>query len=320
MKHNLQHYVWMVLCALGIFCTTPASHAATIVGSMQEAFDYPDGTQFINSSTLNGGQGWNISGNTGPNEVTANWGGAAAGLNAGNPLYRTATAPGLSYTATGYLPASGNKLTLDAATPNQTQNVGRNLGGQTIDSGTTYFSLLMSKNTDTIRTINWAFFNGATERFAIGQIATASGNSAGNLALLMNNSNPAGLLQNSVNPIAMGVGVTHLFVGRIDWNETGFETVSLWVDPTDVTSEGAAGATYLSTSAFELTAITAVRPFVGNTSAGFNAVSANFDEFRLGGTWESVTSLAVVPEPASGVLLGLGAISWALASRRHQVR
>ena len=296
-------------------CATQISFAAAIVGSMHESFDYTDGTQFINNSTLNGGQGWNLSGNLDANAATANWG---ALLNSGTN--RFATTPGLSYTATGYLPASGNRLTLDASVANVSQNIGRTLGGQTIDSGTTYFSLLMSKNNDTIRTINWAFFNGTSERFAIGQIATAAGNSGGNIAMLMNNQNPAGLIQNTTSPIAMGVGLTHLLIGRIDWNATGFETVTLWVDPTDATSEGAAGATYLSTSAFELTAITGVRPFVGNTAAGFPAVSANFDEFRLGGTWESVTSLAVVPEPASGALLGLGAMSLILALRRQRSR
>src|ERR1043166_253654 len=99
----------------------------------------------------------------------------------------------------------------------------------------------MSKNTDPIRTMNLAFFNGTTERFAVGQIGAAAGNTAGNIGLLMNNSNPGGLVQNTVNPIAMGVGVTHLTIGRIDWNPAGFETVTLWVDPTNVTSEAAGG-------------------------------------------------------------------------------
>lgn len=314
MTHNLQRCFWTTTCALSILCTTQASLAATVAGSMQEAFDYPDATPFINSSTLNGGGGWNATGTAAPNDAAANWGSI---LNAGNN--RTATSPGLTYSATGYLPGSGNKLTLDAAAANATQNIGRTLGGQTIDTGSTYFSLLMSKNNDTIRTVNWAFFNGTTERFAVGQIGAAAGNTGGNIALLMNNSNPAGLVQNTVSPIAMGVGVTHLIVGRIDWNATGNETVSLWVDPTDVTSEGLAGATYLSTSGFELTAITGVRPFVGNTAGALTAVSANFDEFRLGGTWQSVTSLAVVPEPTSAALAGLG-ISMALVLRRRKSR
>ena len=305
-----------VLCVLGLFLAAPASFAAAVTGSIHEPFDYTVGTLFSNPSTLNGGQGWNLTGTLAPNDPAVPWGttlngGAAAGT------YRTAT-PGLSYVATGYLPVSGNALTLDALTPNANQNIGRSLGGQVIDSGTTYFSLLMSKNNDTTRTINWAFFNGTSERFAIGQIGASAGNSGGNLALLMNNQNPAGLIQ-SASPIAMGVGITHLLIGRIDWNSAGFETVTLWVDPTDVTSEGAAGAAYASTAAFELTALTGVRPFVGNgaTVGGspVPGVSANFDEFRLGGSWESVTSLAVVPEPTTAALLGLGAVSLALRRR-----
>jgi len=309
----LQPRLWIMVCVGSVNWLAQTSHAGTVLGSMYEPFDYPDATQFVNNSTLNGGLGWNASGNLDPNAAGANWGSI---LNSGTNRY--ATSPGLSYSATGYLPASGNKLTLDASVANVSQNVGRTLGGQTIDSGTTYFSLLMSKNNDTIRTVNWAFFNGTTERFAVGQIGAAAGNSGGNITMLMNNSNPGGLLTPG-SPIAMGVGLTHLLIGRIDWNASGFETVSLWVDPSNVTSEGTAGAAYLSTSNFELTAITAVRPFVGNTAAGFNAVSANFDEFRLGGTWESVTSLAVVPEPTSAALLGLGALSL-LAVRRRITR
>jgi hypothetical protein len=313
---NQKHYILSLQTSPGVVACMAAlsalhtASAAVISGSMYEGFDYPDATQFVNNSTLNGGQGWNAGGNLDANAAGANWG---ALLNSGTN--RHATSPGLSYVATGYLPSSGNKLTLDASIANVSQNVGRTLGGQIIDSGTTYFSLLMSKNNDTGRTINWAFFNGTTERFAVGQIGTTAGNSGGNITMLMNNSNPAGLLTPS-SPIAMGIGQTHLLIGRIDWNSSGNETVTLWVDPSNVTSEGAAGGAYLSTSGFELTAITGVRPFVGNNATGFPAVSANFDEFRLGGTWESVTSLAVVPEPTSAALLGVAALGL-LALRRR---
>lgn len=310
---RLQTTLGVVAC-IGALAVTQVSSAAVISGSMYEGFEYPDTTQFVSGGTLNGGLGWNATGDLGPNAATANWG---AVLTAGTGPFKTATTPGLSFAATGYLPSAGNKLTMDASSA--VQNVGRNLGGQTIDSGTTYFSLLMSKNNDTIRTINWAFFNAGSERFAIGQIGATAGNSGGNITMLMNNSNPGGLLTPS-SPIAMGIGQTHLLIGRIDWNASGNETVTLWVDPGNVTSEGAAGSAYLSTSGFELTALTAVRPFVGNSaSVGGNTVpgaSANFDEFRLGGTWESVTSL-VVPEPTSAVLLGLGAASVLAFGRRR---
>lgn len=302
--------------ALALVASTRLN-AAAVQGSMYESFNYDDGTQFPNDSTLNGGTGWNAGGSAGPNAASSNWG---AANNGGAAAQRTATSPGLTYTAAGYAAASGNKLTLDAAATNANQNVGRNFGGQTIDSGTTYFSLLMSKNTpDTIRTINFAFFNGTSERFAIGQIGAGGGNTGGNIALLMNNQNPAGLVQAaSGSEIAMGTGVTHLLIGKIEWNAAGNETVSLWVDEADVTSEAAAGAPYASTSGFELTALTGVRPFVGNTAGAFAAVSANFDEFRLGGTWESVTAMsAAVPEPASLGLLSVAGLALAACRKRR---
>jgi hypothetical protein len=315
---------WLLMALAVALGTVRVANAAAIVGSMSEPFadpPYAAGTLFATPSTLNGGQGWNATGTATANAAASIWnvansGGAAAGT------YRTATSPGLTYSATGYLAPTGNKLTLDATVANANQNVGRAFGGQVIDSGTTYFSLLISKNTpDTIRTINFAFFNGTTERFAIGQIGAAAGNTGGNLALLMNNSNPAGIV-NSASPIAMGNSITHLVLGKIVWNAGGFETVSMWVDPTDVTTEAAAGAVYASTSGFELTQITGIRPFVGNnatiTGQIATAVSANFDEIRIGGTWESVTSAPVeIPEPAAAALLATGALAIAAIRRRR---
>jgi hypothetical protein len=288
--------------------------AGPVAGAMHEPFaDYGEVT-FVNitppSGSQNGGGGWNTTGTPTANSENASWG---ATLNAG--VLRTVTSPGLEYTATGYLPASGNKLTLDAASTNVTQNIGRRLGDQLIDSGTTYFSFLMSRNNETIRSFNLAFFNDTNERFAIGQIATGTGNTNGNIGFLMNNQNPAGLVVGA-NPIAMGTGITHLIVGKIEWNDSGFETVSMWVDPTNVTTEAAAGAVYASTNGFELIGLTRIRPFAGNTNSGFNAVSANFDEIRIGGTWESVTSLPI-PEPGAISAAGIGVLGL-LTARRHR--
>jgi len=318
----------LAVCALAVAGTAQIARSAAIVGSMSEPFAYPDGTNFPNPAPADGsrnlGQGFNATGTTDPNAANASWldGGLLPNGAAAN---KTANAPGLTSSAVGYLNGTGNKLTLDAATPQAVQSMGRRLGGQDIDAGTTYFSLLIGKNTDTIRTMNLAFFGGATpsERFAVGQIGAAAGNTNGNIALLMNNTNPAGII-NSASPIAMGVGITHLIVGRIDWNPSGFETVSIWVDPANVTTEGAAGAVYASTNAFELTDILAIRPFAGNqVNAGTSnplmpAVSANFDEIRLGGTWASVTSLAVAPEPGAIGLAGLVLVPRVLRRRREQ--
>ena len=189
--------------------------AAVISGAMYEPFNYPSGTQFANSppNGNNGGAGWNATGSFAlPNPATSQWSdpsaGNASGISSGSAANRTASSPTLSHAGTLGYPSTGqgNRLRLDAAngTPaNQTQNIGRSLGGQTIDSGTTYFSVLMSKEVDTIRTMNLAFMGGsATERMAVGMIGANAGNTNGNIALLMNNSNPGGLVQ-SANPIAM---------------------------------------------------------------------------------------------------------------------
>jgi PEP-CTERM motif len=313
--HRLSHLT-VRACALfaALIAGSPQmASAGPAAGSMQEPFaDYGE-VSFSNitppSGSQNGGGGWNLTGTPTAHSLNASWG---ATLNAG--VLRSVTSPGLEYTATGYLPGSGNKLTLDAASTNVTQNIGRRLGDQVIDSGTTFFSFLVSRNTpDTIRTINLAFFNDTNERFAIGQIGAAAGNTNGNIGFLMNNSNPAGLVVGAT-PIAMGTGVTHLIVGRIDWDAAANETVSMWVDPTNVTSQAVAGAPYASTNGFELIALTRIRPFVGNTAGGFNGVSANFDEIRIGDSWESVTSV-LVPEPGAMTVIGMGLIGL-LSARR----
>ncbi len=285
---------------------------------MQENFDYGAGTQFVNTTGPNGGQGWNLTGDSSPNSATSNWG---QSLNGGAAANRTATSPGLTYSATGYLAATGNKLTLDAVNnTTSSQNTGRPLGGQTIDTGTTYFSLLMQKDVDTVRTMNWAFFNGSSERVTVGQTGANSGGvtngSNGNICVIFQNQNPSGIRMGA-NPIPMGVGITHLILGRIDWDAAGNDTFTMWVDPTDVTSEAAAAsALYYNGAEFDIGAITHVRPFMGNLASNPTVAGnvGDYDEFRIGGTWESVTSQTVVPEPASilsGIVgaLGLGIIA-----------
>src|SRR5437667_12486251 len=104
----------IIVCALIVVTWAQIASAAVIVGSMQEPFaDYTAGTTFNNitppSTSQNGGQGWNTTGTTDPNDTGASWGTTNNG-----GANRTITLPGLTYSATNYLAPSGNKLTLDA--------------------------------------------------------------------------------------------------------------------------------------------------------------------------------------------------------------
>ena len=96
----------------------------------------------------------------------------------------------------------------------------------------------------------------------------------------------------------------------------------MWVDPLDVTSEAAAGAPYIITTAFELTSINSVRLFSGNQAAAVGtdpikpAVSADYDEIRLGGSWDAaIKTTAPVPEPAT-LLLPIAAFTVLARQRR----
>jgi hypothetical protein len=312
--------------------TAQAAFAATYQGGAVEPFDYPNNTEIIVGNNLAGGAGWNATGDVNlPNNASSRWGDASALPAAGGtaPAKKVFT-PGLTYTAIGYPTATGGKATIDATIANQTNNVSRNIG-QLVDSGTFYFSYLTDKNNDTKRTTTLTFFGPAVgttppasqaERFAIGQIGTGTVGNAGhdgNIGLYFNNSQPGGVVS-AANPIPYGIDITHLIIGKIDWNATGNETVTLWVDPLDVTSELTAGLPYLVSSNYELTSINSIRLFAGNQAAAVGtepikpAVSADFDEIRIGSNWAAATTTtAPVPEPAT-LLLPIAS----LAARRRK--
>jgi hypothetical protein len=317
--------------------------AATMVGAAYEPFNYTAGTQMTAANNLNGGVGWNNTGDiSAPNAANTNWANAAAlpgPSGASTNPGKTIGGSSLSYSAVGYAPSNAGKAVVDAVAGGGTTNVSRFMS-QLVDSGPFYFSYLTDKNNDTLRTTSLTFFgpsNGmagtpgnSAERFAIGQIGTtgATGTPAvpnaqtdGNIGVFFNNNQPTGVV-NAANPIAYGVGVTHLIIGRVDWNASGNETVTIWVDPTDVTSEAAAGTPYLTNSGFELTSFNSVRLFAGNTAAAANgfparpAVSADFDEIRIGSTWGDVTT--VVPEPSTIMLMLVSVVTF-VGLRRTRV-
>jgi hypothetical protein len=327
-----------------VFAASQYASAAPVQGGAYEPFDYANGTQLIVGNNLNGGAGWNATGDVNaPNAATSRWADPTALPAAGGsgPAKQVFT-PGLNYSALGYPTTTGGKATIDArivspaAPAGQTNNVSRHMG-QLVDSGPFYFSYLTDKNNDTMRTTTLTFFGPANgvagtpgnqpERLAIGQIGTGTATNAmhnGNLGLYFNNAQPGGVVS-AANPIPYGVDVTHLIIGKVDWNPLGNETVTLWVDPLNVTSEAAAGTPYLVNSNFELTSFNSIRLFAGNEAAAVGAphnhavkppVSADFDEIRFGSSWDAAITTNVVPEPAT-LLLPLAGLAL-LSTRRRR--
>jgi hypothetical protein len=97
----------------------------------------------------------------------------------------------------------------------------------------------------------------------------------------------------------------------------------MWVDPLDVSSEAAAGVPYIVSSGFELTSINSIRLFSGNQAAAVGtdpikpAVSADYDEIRIGGSWDAaIKTTAPVPEPATLLLPIAGLVGLGMRRRR----
>lgn len=286
----------LILPALAAF--TASAHAASYIGATYEGFDYPVGTV----SGDNGGTGWNATGDDSLANTTS-WTNIQASA--------AVTAGGLSYSATGYASSSGNKLTM---TPNagtttlDSARAFRNLG-QTVatDSvGSLYFSFLMQKTNVTNRALNLAFFNDTTELFNIGQNNTAPSGNLGTLGVNF------GGLNYPTSSLTLGNGV-HLIIGKLDFNVSGSnDSITLWVNPTDVSGGEGSLTPYLTVGGVNLTStgLNTIRPFAGQTSDTFNAVNGNFDEIRVGSSFASV-----IPEPSTALLGGLGLL--ALLRRRR---
>lgn len=299
--------------ALAALLAPAVSHAAAISGTIYEGFNY--------TTTDNPGD------NTTDGDITANNGGSGFGAGTtwgptsggtGTNTVLNVAAPGLTYTG---LVTTGNALNLNAVAPvggtaNSTQQYFRPLG-QTIDTGSLYFSILLRKDVDTQRTINLALYGGGGEHLTVGQFSPAATFSNGNIAMIQNNSTPVPLVGAA---IPLNLGQTYLLVGRVDFNvdpsgpNPTFDRLVLYVNPTPGAAEPV-GSEYINNSGFNIGAIDQMRPFVGNTAAPYNAANATFDEARFGGTFESVT--LAIPEPGSVALLGLAAAG--MLTRRRRV-
>jgi hypothetical protein len=267
------------------------------LGSAYEPFDYPAGASLFN---VNGGTGFNAFGDSSaPNSFR--WGGSGVSRQSGNTVVVAGNLSG------SLPPSTGNRASFTGGSPAVGQ-IGRSLG-QFVDEGSLYFSYYTARANSFERSMNFALFNGETEKLAIGQFGSGSVNTHGDFAIsFFNNS---GNLRVSDTPINYGTGVTHLVIGRVDFNASGVnERVRIYIDPAQITDESQL-VPYLDISDFDLGTVSAFRPFAGDAGT-LGQVTAEFDEIRFGATFSTVT----VPEPGVAWSLLVGTLVVSLRKRR----
>ena len=182
------------------------------------------------------------------------------------------------------------------------RNVTRQLK-PTGDSSEWYFSIMTNR-------LGWA--DSATNTYAVGGFTDASGNglqvgyddTAGNnvpdLVLRLGGNNVV------LTPDAPSSANQFVLV-KLTINESGDDTVDVWIDPASLTASTPADLTITNVNVSD-----SLAPFTQSKYESPGQSGPVFwDEIRLGTTFEAVTG---IPEPASLALLALGGL--AIAGRR----
>lgn len=121
------------------------------------------------------------------------------------------------------------------------------------------------------------------------------------------------------NP-ATGSPYIRYTIARIDYNDdpsnpAGNSKLTIWQDPTDISSEAAATAS-VTPLEFRTFALSSPSDITVMTFTGVDySKAASFDEPRFATTWDDVAS---VPEPAMAGILGLAVAAFTAARRRRR--
>jgi PEP-CTERM motif len=107
-------------------------------------------------------------------------------------------------------------------------------------------------------------------------------------------------------------GRTHLIVLRFDLSNSANDRIRAYLDPIGTLEPGSAAAD-ISVGEFLADRMGAITDF----TFGDTKKASAMDEIRVGTTFADVANLQPAPEPASLVLMGLGAIGFGVMARRR---
>lgn len=263
-------------CVLGAMAFVPAAQASLIVS---ESFDYASGA-------LAGGTG-----GTG-------WSGAWTAF--GNGSSATVQTGSLGYTAgSDDLLTAGNKAYV--TTTSGTSGVSRTLASGFSDATTHTVYLSFTFNWDEgTRFFGLQLYNGGT---SVAEFNKLSGQT--NFRIQSATSGGTAIVTDT----------TYLAVVRIDFNASGNDTLSLFINPSSFDTEPVTASSSISAASLGFDTI---RLATGFTSGSFTTAAAAFDEIRIGTSYADVVPSAI-PEPASAAaLLGVAALGAMGAGRRRR--
>lgn len=197
------------------------------------------------------------------------------------------TSPGSSYSS---LDSEGNKLFLNPATSTSNVFVSRSFSSSFTDDsgGSIWISALAQITNAGERSFLLRFFSGSTEVFDLGSFGASSSGGT-----------PQWTAGKQAAPDVGNAWNFSFLVVRIDWNPSGNETVSFYLNPSPGSS---APSTPTFTTSLEIGGFDSLSPFAGSASGGLTTSSGTIDEFRIGTTFADV---APIPEPSSLALCGI---------------